>query len=86
MTEEQERRLVILEKHIDVIQTRLNNVENMQTRTDERYNNIMREIEKMSVTLEDLKNKPAKNWGVAVSAAISAIVSALIGLLIKGGF
>lgn len=64
---------------------RLGELENFQARTDEKYSNIMREIEKMSETLEELKNAPAKNWSLVVSAAISGIVGTVIGLLINGG-
>ena len=79
------RRIQKLEKQQEDLQTRLNRFENTLTRTDERYNNIMREIEKMSETLEELKNKPAKNWGIVVSSAISAVVGGIIAIMINGG-
>lgn len=80
-----ERRIATLEKQHEDYEKRLNRIENILTRTDERYNNIMREIEKMSEVLEELKNKPAKNWGILVSSAISAIVGAIIASFIHGG-
>lgn len=64
---------------------RFGQLENFEARTDEKYNNIMREIEKMSETLEELKSAPAKNWNAVVSAAISGIVGAVIGFVMRGG-
>lgn len=59
-------------------------LENFEARTDEKYNNIMREIEKMQETLEELKSTPVKNWNAVVSALISGIVCAVIGYLMGG--
>lgn len=64
---------------------RFGNLENFEARTDEKYNNIMREIEKMSETLEELKSAPARNWNAVVSAGISGIVGAVIGFMLHGG-
>lgn len=64
---------------------RFGQLESFQARTDEKYSNIMREIEKMQETLEELKGAPARNWNAVVSAAISGIVGAVIGFLMHGG-
>jgi hypothetical protein len=45
----------------------------------------MEKIEKMSATLEELKNAPAKNWNTVVSAIISGIVGIIVGIIAKGG-
>lgn len=54
-------------------------------RNDEKYENIMKEIDKMSKILEELKNRPARNWGTLVSALISGLVGAIIGVMMRGG-
>jgi chromosome segregation ATPase len=87
-----EQRVAALEKDIErnseqhkEFYARFGSLENFQARTDEKYSNIMREIEKMSETLESLKSAPAKNWNAVVSAAISSIVGVVIGFLLSGG-
>lgn len=87
-----EQRIAALEKDMEKnsvqhgeFYKRFGNLESFQARTDEKYTNIMREIEKMSETLEELKSAPARNWNAVVSAAISGIVGAVIGFLMRGG-
>ena len=83
--EENERRINVLEKAQEEFRKRLDRVENTLAITGERYTNIMREIEKMSEILEEMRNRPAKNWGTLVSSGISAIAGAVVAMLIKGG-
>lgn len=64
---------------------RLRGVELTLARNDEKYENIMKEIDKMSKILEELKNRPARNWGTLVSALISGLVGAIIGVMMRGG-
>ncbi len=87
-----EQRIAALEKDMEKnsqqhgeFYKRFGQLESFQARTDEKYNNIMREIEKMSETLEELKSAPAKNWNTVVSSAISGIVGAVVGFLMRGG-
>lgn len=87
-----EQRVAALEKDMEKnsqqhgeFYKRFGQLESFQARTDEKYNNIMREIEKMSETLEELKSAPAKNWNTVVSSAVSGIVGAVIGFLMRGG-
>lgn len=84
--DEYEHRILELEEKYKEFEKSMRRIENTLTRTDERYITIMREIEGMSKTLEELKNRPAQNWGFVVSSAISAIVGALIGIIMHGGF
>jgi hypothetical protein len=87
-----EQRIIALEKDAERNSTqhgefykRICALENSQTRTDVQYNTIMEKIEKMSATLEELKNAPAKNWNTVVSAIISGIVGIIVGIIAKGG-
>jgi chromosome segregation ATPase len=87
-----EQRIIALEKTIEKNSSqhgefykRICTLENSQTRTDVQYNEIMKKIDEMRTTLDELKNAPAKNWNTAISAIISGIVGTVIGFLLKGG-
>lgn len=64
---------------------RIREIEQFQTRIDANYLNIMKEIERMSTILEELRNKPAKNWNTVVSALITGIVGIVVGFIMNGG-
>lgn len=64
---------------------RFGKIENFQARIDEKYSNIMKEIDKICKTLEELKSAPAKNWNAVVTAGISGVVGAVVGFMMHGG-
>lgn len=60
----------------------IKNLEKTNERTDERYKNILKEIERMNETLNDLKNKPIRNWDTLIKCLITTIAGLAIGKIL----
>ena len=59
--------------------TRFETIEKTQAVQDERYTNILKEINKIGSSIDELKSKPAKRWDGLVDKILLTIVAALVG-------
>lgn len=57
---------------------RLQDLESDKRLKNFQYDEIIRSLNELKVDLSDLKQKPAKNWNVVITAIITAIVTAVV--------
>lgn len=73
------RRLDVLERLADSVNSLAISVERVANKQD----SMDSKISTLSSDVDEIKDRPAKNWQTAVAAVISALVGAGIALLIK---
>lgn len=74
------RRLDVLEKLAESVNSLAISVERVANKQDA----MDTKISTLSSDVDEIKDRPAKNWQAVVAAVISALVGAGITLLIKG--
>ena len=73
------RRLDVLEKLADSVNKLAISVERVASKQD----SMDSKISTLSADVDEIKDRPAKNWQTVVAAVISALIGAGIALLIK---
>lgn len=75
------------------IYERIEALENEHARTDERYQNISRDLGELKdqqkeilERIEKISQKPGQRWETAVAAALSALISGVVAYFVSGGF
>lgn len=74
------RRLDVLEKLADSVNKLAISVERVANKQD----SMDSKISTLSNDVDEIKDRPAKNWQTVVAAVISALIGAGVTLLIKG--
>ena len=80
---ELEQRMDKLEQEQDKIKTDISELKTDMKLNTYKTDQVLSIVQKLENAIEDLKEKPAKNWDKVIGAIIVGVVGVVIGLIFK---